>query len=825
MNQFNSHSLPKRYDAAAVELRLHTFWQETGVHKFEPEEDTPTYSIDTPPPTVSGDLHLGHAYSYSQTDFLARFWRMYGFNVFYPMGFDDNGLPTERLVERQLGIRSYEVDRGMFEDECRRISEEAEIKYEQLWKRLGLSIDWRYTYRTIDDLSRRIAQWSFIDLYRKGLVYRQKAPTLWCTDCRTAIAQADLSDLTREGQFYTIDFELDDGKGLPIATTRPELLPACVAIFVHPKDQRVRDLKDRIARVPLFNQEVPVLIDDAVDPEVGTGIVMCCTFGDKVDIEWWYRHGLPLNTTIDREGRMGEVAGEFAGLSLLEARHQILENMEKEGMLLDKSPIEQSIRVHERCGTPVEYLVTDQWFIKILDYKDDLLEAGDQVEWHPEHMRARYRDWVNNLQWDWCISRQRAYGVTFPVWFCTDCGEVILASEDQLPVDPRKQSPDISCDCGGRSFTADGDVMDTWATSSMTPQIIGRFLEDDRFHNMVYPMSLRPQAHEIIRTWAFYTIVKSHHHFGVVPWREAAISGWALAPHGWEKISKSRGGGPSTPEEMVDRYSADAVRFWAASTGLGKDTIISEEKIQAGAKLVTKLWNVARFSEPFLKDYQPQSRPPFLSPTDRWLLSRTQDTIHLATRAFQDYDYSTAKSMIEAYFWHDLADNYLELVKGRLYGHNSGARDGAIYTLYQALLATIKLFAPILPHVTEEIYRTLYASHEGLISLHRSRWPEGDPSWEDELAERLGEALVEAITTVRRYKSERHLPLATEIARLQVTTDDHALRDQLHDVVPDLTSATRAKQVEVVDFLDPSLRQLRSVVIQIAITSDPIQDA
>jgi valyl-tRNA synthetase len=747
---------------------------------------------------------------------------MRGFNVFYPMGFDDNGLPTERLVERQLGIRSYEVERGMFEDECLRISEEAEINYERLWKRLGLSIDWRYTYRTVDDLSRRIAQWSFNDLYRKGLVYRQKAPTLWCTECRTAIAQADLSDLTRERQFYTIDFELDDGKSLPIATTRPELLPACVAVFVHPKDQR--DLEGRKARVPLFHQEVPILIDDAVDPEVGTGVVMCCTFGDKVDIEWWYRHGLPLITTIEPDGRMSKAADEFAGLPVLEASHQILENLETAGLLLDKTTIEQSIRVHERCDTPVEYLVTDQWFIKILDYRDDLLEAGDQIEWHPEYMRARYRDWVDNLQWDWCISRQRVYGVPFPVWFCSDCGEITLAKDDQLPVDPREQSPNRSCACGGNSFTADTDVMDTWATSSMTPQIIGRFLDDERFHNLVYPMSLRPQAHEIIRTWAFYTIVKSHHHFGVVPWRAAAISGWALAPHGWEKISKSRGGGPSTPEEMVDRYSADAVRYWAASTGLGKDTIISEEKIKAGAKLVTKLWNVARFSEPFLKDYQPQSELPPLTPTDRWLLSRTQNTIHLATRAFQDYDYSSAMSITEAYFWHDLADNYLELVKGRLYGQRGAARDGAIYALCQALFATIKLLAPILPHVTEEIYRTLYASHEASISLHRSRWPVGDPSWEDELADRLGEALVEAITTVRRYKSKRHLPLATEIARLQITTDDQTLRDQLHDIILDLTSATRAKQVEVVDDLDPSLQQLSSIGIKMAITFDPIQD-
>jgi valyl-tRNA synthetase len=821
MNRTHIHSIPKNYDAEAVELRLHKFWQEEGVHEFEPEEVLPIYSIDTPPPTVSGELHLGHIYSYSQTDFLARFWRMNGYNVFYPMGFDDNGLPTERLVERQLGIRSYEVDRSSFRDECSKISKDVELKYERLWRRLGLSVDWRYTYRTIDDLSRRIAQWSFIDLHRKGLVYRREAPTLWCPECRTAIAQADLSDLTRKATFYTIDFELDDGERLPIATTRPELLPACVAIFVHPDDQRIHHLEGRTAHVPLFGQEIPILIDEGVDPEVGTGVVMCCTFGDKVDIEWWYRHELPLRVSIERDGRMGEVAGEFAGLTLLEARQLILEDLESEGLLLDRSPTDQSIRVHERCDTPVEYLVTDQWFIKVLDYKEDLLVAGEQVQWYPEHMRARYRDWVENLQWDWCVSRQRAYGVPFPVWYCDNCGEAILADDDRLPVDPRTQSPNLTCACGGRTFTADSDVMDTWATSSMTPQIVGRFLADNDFYNIVYPMSLRPQAHEIIRTWAFYTMVKSQHHFNVVPWKAAAISGWALAPRGSRKISKSRGGGPSTPEEMIERYSADAVRYWAASTGLGKDTIISEEKIQAGAKLVTKLWNVARFSEPLLRDFHPQSTQPSLTPIDRWILSRTQSTIRLATKAFQNYDYATAKSTIEAYFWRDLADNYLELVKGRLYSQDGETVEGAKCSLYEALLTTIKLFAPILPHVTEEIYQQLFVSHERTISIHRSQWPEGDPAWEDEFAERVGEVIVQAITTVRRYKSERHLPLATEIPRLQIATQDGALYDQLHDAVLDLMSSTRAKQVEITDHLDPSLQFLGSVGIQIAIETVP----
>jgi len=787
--------LPRRYDHAEAEPRLQAFWQEVGVYHYA-AGDGPAYAIDTPPPTVSGHLHLGHVYSYSHTDFLARFWRMNGHRVFYPMGYDDNGLPTERLVERVLGITVQQVGREAFIARCLEASAAEEQAYQQLWLRLGLSVDWRYTYRTIDTLARRTAQVSFLDLYRRGLAYRQVAPTIWCPECRTAIAQAEINDLERESTFYTLAFRLPDGTILPIATTRPELLPACVAVFVHPQDSRYAHLAGQQVAVPLAGRSVPLLVDPQADPAKGTGAVMCCTFGDAVDVEWWRAHGLPLRAIMGRDGRLTEDAGELAGLSVAEARRAMVATLAREGALLGQSPVSQSVRVHERCDTPVEYIVTPQWYVRLLDFKAELLAAGEQVRWHPPYMLARYREWVENLRWDWAISRQRTYGVAFPVWYCAACGAVLLADDADLPVDPTAQPPPRPCACGCAEALPELDVMDTWATSSLSPQIAGRWLQDPALYQDVFPMSLRPQAHDIIRTWAFYTIAKSHHHFHTIPWAHIAISGWGIAGEGMGKISKSRGGGPMPPLEMIERYSADAVRYWAASTGLGKDAVINEEKIQAGAKLAIKLWNVARFSERFLAGgVPPEPSAAELSPADRWLLSRLQRLARRATDALRDYDYATAKAEVEAFFWRDLADNYLEMAKKRLY---EGVGDaGARWALHQVLLTTIKLFAPFLPHITEEIYQGLFRTAGGPVSVHVAAWPAPDARWESDEAERVGETLVEVATAVRRFKSEQGLALGAEVARVYVTGADAALAAALRAATSDLISITRAREIVV----------------------------
>jgi valyl-tRNA synthetase len=789
----------KRYRSSEQESLIQTMWEEWNLYRFSGKSGKPVYSIDTPPATVSGHLHLGHCYSYSQTDFLARFWRMNGYDVFYPMGFDDNGLPTERLVERTTGVDVYKIGREPFRRMCMEVSEDFEKEYQRLWQRIGLSIDWRYTYRTIDSDTIKVSQASFLDLFRKGLLYRDLAPSIWCPDCKTALAQADLNDIEREKEFYTLAFHLEGGNVLPIATTRPELLSACVAVFIHPSDSSRKHIVGNQVQVPLFNQWVRVYEDAGVDLSKGTGVVMCCTFGDAADIQWWRTHDLPLKVVIDENGHLTQEAGPFADMHLDQARTRIIEALKKEGFILDQQKIHQSVRVHERCDTPIEFLVTKQWFIKVLDYKEDLLGAAEHIHWHPEYMKTRYTQWVENLKWDWLISRQRFFGVPFPVWYCAHCGETVVAEEAQLPVDPSYDQPLNKCACGSETFTPEQDIMDTWATSSMTPQIACGWLNNQDLYRETFPMSLRPQAHEIIRTWAFYTIVKSLYHFQENPWTNVAISGWGLAPAGMGKISKSRGGGPVTPDEMIDRYSADAVRYWAASTGLGKDAVISEEKIRVGSRLVTKIWNVARFSESFLSGYRPARELPALYPVDRWILSRLQHVIDVSTAAFTGYDYATALAETENFFWHDLTDNYLEMVKYRLYGELGEGKESARFSLFHLLLNVLRLFAPILPHVTEYVFQTLYAEVEDRISIHLEGWPSQALFECDQELGPFGEMMIQVVTAVRRYKSENHLPLSTELTELDIVTDNIWLAEQLRLSQIDLRSATRARAIKVLE--------------------------
>jgi valyl-tRNA synthetase len=803
-------TIPKKYDFKEAEIRIQQFWVDNQVYAFSKErvssvdgaplvnDGRPVYAIDTPPPTVSGNLHLGHLYSYSQAEFMARYWRMQGYNVYYPMGYDDNGLATERLVENRRQIRAQEVGREAFVRACLELSREIKQDYEAIWKRLGLSIDWRYTYSTIDDWSRRTSQWSFIDLYRRGLVYHASAPTIWNPVMQTAIAQAELDDLERETLFVTISFRLEDGSTLPIATTRPELLPACVAIFVHPEDERFTHLVGGQAFTPLFERAVPILADEQADPTKGTGAVMCCTFGDVTDIDWWRQYRLPLIGVIERDGRLNQRAGEYAGLSVVEARERIIADLKQRNLLSDEQRVTQTIRVHERDDTPVEYIETNQWFVKVLAYKERLLAAGRAIRWVPQEMQTRYENWVQGLAWDWAISRQRYFGVPFPLWYCDQCGEIIMADDSQLPVDPLETGPLSPCPkCGSDQFTPEADVMDTWATSSLTPQIAGRWLAEPALYQQVFPMNLRPQAHDIIRTWAFYTIAKSLYHFDQLPWRTVAISGHGLSPVG-AKLSKSRGNGQATPLEAIEHYSADAIRYWAAGAGFGRDSWISEEQFKIGQKLMTKLWNVFRFSMTFLHDYVPEVTPAAtLSPTDKWLLAHLQRTIQGATAHLEAYDFARALAEVEDFFWNILADNYIEMAKYRLYSAaDPTARDAARYSLYQALLSAIKLFAPVMPHLTEEIYQRHFAQFDGAISIHRSSWPQGEPTWAQAAEyEAFGADLVAIATAVRRFKSHHQRSLGSEFAQLVLVTDNEFTKANLNQALDDVRSVTRAKEV------------------------------
>ncbi|MCX6709704.1 MAG: valine--tRNA ligase, partial [Candidatus Woesearchaeota archaeon] len=724
MEKQKSDEKQDAYNAGVSEKKWQLFWEKEEVFKFNPKSKKPVYSIDTPPPTVSGAMHMGHAFGYSQMDFIARYHIMKGENVFYPFGFDDNGLATERFVEKKIGKRSTEMPRSEFVKICLKETSEVEKSLKQSWQALGMACDWSLSYHTIEDWCRKTSQRSFLELYKMGREYRKTAPALWCPECTTAIAQAELLDKEIESQFNEILFELEDGNKIHIATTRPELLPACVAVFVHPEDKRNAGLIGKKAKVPLFDYFVPIIGDSRADPEKGTGVVMCCTFGDQTDMEWWKAYSLPLKIAINRNGTMNETAGAYSGLSIKEARKKIIADLKGKELLFAQKPIKHMVNVHERCGTEIEFLVTEQWFIKYLDLKDKFIEAGQKIRWHPEHMRLRFENWINGLQWDWCISRQRYFGVPFPVWYCRKCGEIILADEKTLPVDTLEDKPKGECPkCGGKDFEPEKDVLDTWATSSLSPEIALKWREDDKFFDRMYPMSLRAQGHDIITFWAFNTVVKGLLHNKEVPWKDIMINGWALDQHG-KKMSKSKGN-VIDPLEMISKYSADCLRFWAASSKLGEDVWFNEKEFVAGQRFVNKLWNASKFTIPHLSDYECR-KPKEIELIDQWLLSKLSSLVKSCTEAFDSYEFVRVRLDVENFFWHEFCDEYLEIVKDRLYNSDKYEKksiDSAKYALYTGFLTIIKLYSPITPHITEEIYQQFFAEKEKANSITISGWP------------------------------------------------------------------------------------------------------
>ncbi|MFH1054890.1 MAG: valine--tRNA ligase [Candidatus Altiarchaeota archaeon] len=787
-------ALDKVYDAASSEPRWQRFWEDEGVYRFDPDSKSEIYSVDTPPPTVSGKMHLGHAFSYSHQDFVIRYKRMRGFSVFYPFGTDDNGIPTERLVEKEKKVRARNMDRQEFVKLClKTLDEELRPKYIVDWKRIGMSCDWNVFYTTIDKNCQRISQRSFIELYRIGREYRNDAPTMWCPECQTGISQVECQDKELESSFNDIVFKVD-GKDLIIATTRPELLPACVAVFYHPSDVRYQEYTGKKAKVPLFGFEVPILPDERADPAKGTGVAMCCTFGDQTDMEWQKAHKLPIKIGISPDGRLTEIAGGYKGLKVTEARKKIIEDLKSAGLLLAQKPIKHMVNVHERCGTEVEFLKSKQWFIRYLDLKDEMLEWGRQMNWYPEYMRHRFEHWVNGLQWDWLISRQRYFGVPFPVWYCGKCDEVILAKEDDLPVDPLIDKPPIKkcTNCGHDKFTPEKDILDTWATSSLTPRLCTELYKDHPVFKRLFPMTLRPQAHDIITFWLFNTVVKSRMHYGVNPFRDVVISGHAQDPHG-RKMSKSKGN-VIEPQVMIEKYSADCLRFWAAGCKLGEDLPFSEKDLLTGQKFTTKLWNASRFVFMHLEDYD--GSEPELEDVDKWLLTKLSGIIKSSTEAFNQYEYSKTKADVEKFFWLTFCDYYLEIVKERLYRpdvRGAESRKAAQYTLYHSLLAIVKMMAPIMPHITEEIYQTHYRGKEKIKSVHNTLWPQEFKEHAD--AERKGDLLVEVLGRIRKLKSDMKISLAKEVEKAVIKGKQEDLA-ALKTLENDLKGTGKVKNIE-----------------------------
>ncbi|MFC7729239.1 valine--tRNA ligase [Actinomadura keratinilytica] len=790
--------VPARPSLDGLEDKWVRRWEADGVYRFDrtrPRDEV--YAIDTPPPTVSGSLHVGHVFSYTHTDTIARYQRMRGRAVFYPMGWDDNGLPTERRVQNHFGVRCdpslpYDpgftppaepdprrpvpVSRRNFIELCERLTAIDERAFEEVWRRVGLSVDWSLLYTTIGDRARAASQRAFLRNLARGEAYRAEAPTLWDVTFRTAVAQAELEDRDHPGEFHRLRFH-GDGGPVYVETTRPELLPACVALVAHPDDERYRGLFGGTARTPLFGVEVPVVAHRLADPGKGTGIAMICTFGDVTDVTWWRELDLPTRAVIGWDGRLaadpppGVPAAPYArlaGRTVAAARQEVAAMLRESGDL-DGEPrrVVRPVKFYERGTRPLEIVTTRQWYLRNggrdAALRERLLARGRELNWHPPHMRVRYENWVEGLAGDWLISRQRFFGVPIPVWYPLDDdgepvpGLVITPPEDALPVDPSAQAPPgYTEEQRGRpgGFVGDPDVMDTWATSSLTPQIAGGWADDPDLFARVFPYDLRPQAHEIIRTWLFSTVVRAHLEHDSLPWTDTALSGWILDPDR-KKMSKSKGN-VVTPLGLLEQHGADAVRYWAAGGRLGTDTAFDTGQIKVGRRLAIKILNASRF---VLGLGEPGGHA-VTEPLDLAMLAALAGVVEEATAAFEDHDYTRALERTERFFW-EFCDDYLELVKARAYGDGAAA-GSARAALRTALSVLLRLFAPILPFVTEEVWSWW---RDG--SVHRAAWPAaaelpegGDPS--------VLAATAAALRQVRKAKSEAKASMRADVARAVV---------------------------------------------------------
>jgi len=858
--------VPEKPVIEGLEAKWIERWEQSGVYRFDrtrPRDQV--FSIDTPPPTVSGSLHVGHVFSFTHTDVIARFQRMRGKAVFYPMGWDDNGLPTERRVQNFYGVRCdpslpydpsfsppdkpgkqpVSVSRPNFIELCTRLTAEDEKAFEQLWRHLGLSVDWSMTYATIDRRAQRVSQLAFLRLLKRGIAYQVEAPTLWDIDFKTAVAQAELEDREVPGAYHRVRFarasnspgstgatRATNAAGIPdaasaateryveIDTTRPELIPACVALVAHPDDDRYRELFGKDVRTPLFGVRVPVKAHPLADPQKGTGIAMICTFGDLTDVTWWRELGLPVRAVVQADGTLRDVPWGAAGwqsddadraqrhynelmrLSAAKARARIVEQLRESGDLVgDPRPVVHAVKFYEKGDRPLEIVTSRQWFIKTIEFRDELIARGRQLAWHPPYMQSRYENWTNGLNSDWCVSRQRFFGVPFPVWYPIGAtGRVeyerpLVPSEDRLPIDPSTDVPD-----GYRpeqrgvvnGFVGDPDVMDTWATSSLTPQIVCRWEEDADLFARTFPMDLRPQAHDIIRTWLFDTVLRSHLEHDSLPWTDAAISGWVLDPDR-KKMSKSKGN-VVTPLALLEEHGSDGVRYWAASARPATDTAFDTNQMRVGRRLAIKVLNASKFA---LSGAEPQGRVD--RPVDRALLRNLGALVREATEAFESYDYARALQRTEAFFWR-FCDDYLELVKGRRYGEQGPeAAASANAALTSAVWVLLRLLAPFLPFVTEEVWSWWRTG-----SIHAAPWPTSqeldallaDASENTRASDQAAyEWATDVLFDVRKQRSEAKQPLKVPITKVTIRAESETLALMPH-VEGDLRSALRVQVFE-----------------------------
>ncbi len=832
--------VPEKPTMDGVETRLISQWELDGIYRFDRQATRENiFAIDTPPPTVSGSLHMGHVFSYTHTDTLARFWRMRGKSVFYPMGWDDNGLPTERRVQNFYGVscdpslkyvagfeppfrgdppkdaRAVPISRPNFIELCDELTAEDEKVFEDLFRRLGLSVDWSLLYTTISEHARRTAQSAFLRNLERGEAYTQEAPTLWDVDFGTAVAQAELEDRERPGAFHKLKFHVPDEtrSEFTVETTRPELIAACVGLVAHPDDARYQHLFGKVAHTPIFNVEVPVHAHPLAQPDKGSGIAMVCTFGDLTDVIWWRELNLATRPIIGRDGRFVADAPEImstdarkqyarlAGKTVKQAQTLTVEILRETGELIDEPrAITHPVKFYEKGDRPLEIVTSRQWYIRNggrdEQLREKLLARGDELTWHPDFMQHRYANWVGGLNGDWLVSRQRYFGVPIPLWYRLDAqGEIIyenplVPTSDQLPIDPSTDLPAgylAEQRDKPNGFVGEPDIMDTWATSSLTPQIAGRWIDDSDLFERIFPMDIRPQGHDIIRTWLFATMVRSNFEHGQAPWRNAALSGWILDPDR-KKMSKSKGN-VVTPSDLFDQYGSDAVRYWAACARPGVDTAFSEEQMKVGRKLATKLLNLSKF---VLGAGEADASAVPSDLVDQAMLSRLADVVEEATTALEQFDYARALERTEAFFWW-FCDDYVELVKTRAYGETQDSSSARV-SLRRALSVLQRLLAPMLPFATEEVWSWWQSG-----SIHRTNWPTSNETLAGCTANKDGLAELDAIyvvlAAVRRAKTEAKVSQRAEVAKLKVTSDAKTL-NVLRTNIDDLRNAGALQEIE-----------------------------
>jgi len=754
-----SDQLPKNYDFAEVEERWRKTWRDEDNY-FDKNSKKPQFVIDTPPPYPTGNFHIGNALNWCYIDFFARYKRMKGFNVMFPQGWDCHGLPTEVKVEEINHITKNDVSREEFRKMCRDLTIKNIEAMRITLRKMAFSTDWSNEYVTMMPKYYSKTQLSFLRMLASGYIYQSEHPVNYCTRCETAIAFAEVSYEDRETTLNYFDFD-----GVEIATTRPELLAACVAVAVHPADERYHQLKGKSMNVPLFGHAVPVVQDEAVDPAFGSGAVMICTFGDKQDVHWWKQHNLALRKAIDRQGKMTDIAGKYKGLNTADCRKAILADMQAQKILKRQEKLAQRVGTCWRCKTPIEILSERQWFVKIKP--DEIQKAAHEITWFPEHMLLRMENWVQQMEWDWCISRQRIFATPIPVWFCTKCGEMVVPDEKDLPVDPTLVKPKHPCKkCGSTSFSGEVDVLDTWMDSSISVLNVTGW--DGNGNPPYFPAQIRPQGHDIIRTWAFYTILRSVALTGQKPWDEILVNGMVLGEDGF-KMSKSRGN-IIVPEEILVKYGADALRQWGAmGAATGSDIMFNWNDVVAASRFQTKMWNIAKFALIQLEKEGFDPNAPVTALADRWLLVRLSDTVEAVSNAMDAYQFDAALKAIREFAWDALADNYIELVKGRLYQQDA-SRKSACLVLHTAFDALCRLLAPFTPYFAEECYS--YLGDGG--SVHKQPWV--NFTYDDEAARREGNMVVQVVAEVRKYKHDNSMALNAPLGRVTIyaphTVDD-----------------------------------------------------